>query len=1077
MSRLGRLGVLLTPIVIAACATTPDRHTLAELHNVPADVEDVKVADGLETAMQSYRRFLEETPVGRMTPEAMRRLADLQVEKAYGIDGDGPIVELPTPEESSLQAPSPSGKAVAKQAAAKQAAASQAAAASDADLEQRASEERHLSSAEDADLGLPGSEQLAQAGPLEAIAIYKRLLEQYPNYERSDQVLYQMSRAYDELGMTDDAMTVMERLISAYPYSKHIDEVQFRRGEYFFTRRKYRDAEDAYGAIIAMGADSEFYELALYKLGWTLYKQEFYEEALRQYMALLDYKLSIGYDFDQQHEEEDEKRVADTFRVISLSFSNLGGPEVLQEYFSQFGNRSYEDRIYANLAEFYFEKLRYQDAASVYKSFVKSYPFHRVAPRFSMRVIEIYEQGDFPQLVVESKKAFANDYGLDGEYWRHFDISDSPEVLAYLKTNLHDLANYYHSRYQDESLADEKPANYAEASAWYRKYLASFPQDPESPSINYQLADLLLENKDFGEAAKEYEHTAYDYPTHDRAAAAGYAAIYAHREQLKIASPAEQAEVRLATVESSLKFADTFPDHEHAPVVLGTAAQDLYEMKDFVRAADAGQKLIDRYPAAEEGLRRSAWTVVAHSSFELEKYPEAEQAYTQVLGLVPQDDAERQALVDNLAASIYKQGEQANAAQNYRAAADHFLRVRDVAPTSKVCAAAEYDAAAALIKLEDWGMAADVLNEFQRTFPNHELYAEATKQLAFVYRQDGKAALAAGEYERVAEQAADPELGREALLTAGDLYEQASDVDSALGVYLRYIDAFPQPVETALETRYKVAGFYKDKGDGTHYREQLQAIVAADATAGSERTDRTKYLAGQSALVLAEDLYEQFTAVKLVQPFKQSLATKQKRMDAAMHAFEGLVDYEVADVTAAATFYMAETYYGFSRALIESERPSGLDAAAAADYEDALQEQAYPFEEQAIGLHEKNVELMRTAGVYDDWVKQSLIKLAQLVPGRYAKAEMSSGFIESIDIYSYRSPNAPDPAAVAAEGGAAPATGAVTTAAGEPSNEASAADQGTAAPEGGSVTTAPSSADEHRIEQADATGDDHVLHR
>ena len=103
-------------------------------------------------------------------------------------------------------------------------------------------------------------------------------------------------------------------------------------------------------------------------------------------MALLDYKLSVGYDFDQQHAEEDERRVADTFRVISLSFSNLGGPEVIGEYYSTNGNRSYEDRIYQNLGEFYFDKLRYTDAAAVYDSFVERYPYHRVSPEFGMRV-------------------------------------------------------------------------------------------------------------------------------------------------------------------------------------------------------------------------------------------------------------------------------------------------------------------------------------------------------------------------------------------------------------------------------------------------------------------------------------------------------------------------------------------------------------------------------------------------------------------------------------------------------------------------------------------------------------------
>ena len=124
-------------------------------------------------------------------------------------------------------------------------------------------------------------------------------------------------------------MDVMQRLVGEFGYSRYSDEVQFRRGEYYFTRRKFREAEQAYETIASAGPRSDFYELALYKLGWTLYKQDFYEEALHRYMALLDYKLSVGYDFDQAHEEEDERRVADTFRVISLSFSNLGGTEVL----------------------------------------------------------------------------------------------------------------------------------------------------------------------------------------------------------------------------------------------------------------------------------------------------------------------------------------------------------------------------------------------------------------------------------------------------------------------------------------------------------------------------------------------------------------------------------------------------------------------------------------------------------------------------------------------------------------------------------------------------------------------------
>src|SRR6185295_6717474 len=157
-------------------------------------------------------------------------------------------------------------------------------------------------------------------------------------------------------------METMERLISANPNSAHFDEVQFRRGEYFFTRRKFRDAENSYSAIISLGAKSSYYELALYKLGWTFYKQELYDEALHKYMALLDYKVSTGYNFDETHAEDDERRVADTYRVISLSFSNLGGSDAVRDYYSMFGNRSYEDRVFSNLGDYYLENLRYDDA-------------------------------------------------------------------------------------------------------------------------------------------------------------------------------------------------------------------------------------------------------------------------------------------------------------------------------------------------------------------------------------------------------------------------------------------------------------------------------------------------------------------------------------------------------------------------------------------------------------------------------------------------------------------------------------------------------------------------------------------
>ena len=82
--------------------------TLAELRNVGPDVQEVKVEQGLDQAMQHYRRFLEESPETAMTPEAMRRLADLELEKQFGIHtGDGKPREMAAPESAQALADAP----------------------------------------------------------------------------------------------------------------------------------------------------------------------------------------------------------------------------------------------------------------------------------------------------------------------------------------------------------------------------------------------------------------------------------------------------------------------------------------------------------------------------------------------------------------------------------------------------------------------------------------------------------------------------------------------------------------------------------------------------------------------------------------------------------------------------------------------------------------------------------------------------------------------------------------------------------------------------------------------------------
>ena len=1019
---------------LASCSTTDTKGTLASLDDVKFEVKEEKVDGSLEKALASYEKFLAETPETEMTPEALRRLADLKIQKEYDNEDQDVIKEIATDDVS--QASGQGKQAVLPDSgAALTPVADSASQATDIDTPETSfvpfatKEQGDSSKAADSpiadisedekafseragkkiDLGKPKSNVIIppgekggdvvdaqSAGAQEAIELYRGLLEKYPLFERNDQVLYQLSRAYEDTGEIDIAMQTLATLIKQYPESRHIDEAQFRRAEYFFTRKKYLDAEESYQAVIQSGKGSEFFELALYKRGWSYFKQDLYEEALRDYIAMLDHKIDNGYDLENPDSKIEKKRIDDTYRVISLSFSYLGGAESIVEYFDKYGHRFYEASIYSHLGEYYLTKRRYSDAAKSYQAYIERNPVSKESPYFNIRMIEIYKLGGFPKLVVDAKRDFSKTYSLQSNYWTFFDINAHPSVLALVKSNLIDLANHYHALYQDRRLKEKKEENYQEAIYWYREYLASFPEEKEAPKLNNQLAGLLLEHKDYLGAATEYERTAYNYLVHEDSASAGYAAVYAYREHLKVANQSRRSIIRREIIRSSLKFADYFPAHKHAAVVLVAAVDDLYALEDYEQAVLTGRRVVKVYPNADKKLLRSAWMVVAHASFDLTNYIDAEEAYTKTLALTDKKDKSYVALTENLAASIYKQGEQARILGNHRQAADHFLRVAKVAPNSKIRSTAEYDAAASLIVLKEWAAVATVLEGYRKLFPNNKLQKDITKKLAVVYKEDGKYLLSAAEFERIEkENPEDEALRREALVQAAELYEKAKTQDKALLVYLKLVDYFPKPIEEALESRKKIADIYLARGENKKYISELKAIVSIDAGGGSGRTDRTKYLAANAALVLAEPELLAFNKIKLVEPFKKNLKRKKTSMRAAIAAYTSLVDYQVGEVTAAATYYIAEIYRDFSVALMESERPSNLNDEELEQYELVIEEQAYPFEEKAISVHEKNMELL-DVGIYNQWIDKSIAELAILLPARYAKTEQKSNVISLI---------------------------------------------------------------------------------
>ena len=841
-------------------------------------------------------------------------------------------------------------------------------------------------------------EALAQESYDNAVSLYQRLLEAYPDYQRNDTVLYQLARAYDISGRTDEALDTLNELVAKYPDTELIDEVQFRRGELLFLRKKYNDAEMAYGAVVDYGEESKFYEQSIYKLGWSQFKLSWFDDSLVSFFDLLDRKiggieLRDGDDRLADLHRAEQEIVEDTFRVVSISFSYMEGTDSISDFLDKRGNPDYAYVIYMNLGDLYLSKERFIDAAEVYETFVAQDPFHPKAPLLQVEVIEAYKQGGFPDLVLEGKKGFVERYGMDGEFWVRNPREQNTAVASHLKANLNDLAQYYHAQAQQ----DGKVSDYQEAARWYRKYLAYFPGEPDTANTNFLLAEILYESKDYASAVVEYERTAYAYPINEKSAEAGYAALLAYQEHEKKLAGSTKQEWHQQYLDSGLRFADTYPEHPESGAVLTTVAEELFDQNQFDLAIAVGSAVIQKQPPVEPPLARTAWTVIAHSQFDLGNYVEAEQAYYQLRTVTPVDDvAAAEEIKERIASSIYKQGEQARDSGDLDTAVANFTRLGQVVPDSEFRATAEYDAAAALINMGAWDRAAGALEKYRRDYPDSEYGDDITQKLAVTYMETGRGIEAASEFERMSnDSGSDPAVRREALWKAAELYETAGAMPSEKRVLASIVERYPNPLSESIEARFRLLEIAEAGGNAEEINARLRDLVNVDARAGAQRSDRTRYLAAVASIRLAEPVRKRFEVVKLTQPLAESMKLKRALMEDVINAYTGAADYGVAEVTTESTFRLAQVYESFGRDVMQSERPGNLDADALEQYELLLEEQVFPIEEKAIDLYKANTD--RAAdGVWDEWVERSFNRLAGLMPARYAKLERSEDVVTAL---------------------------------------------------------------------------------
>jgi len=509
------------------------------------------------------------------------------------------------------------------------------------------------------------------------------------------------------------------------------------------------------------------------------------------------------------------------------------------------------------------------------------------------------------------------------------------------------------------------------------------------------LGDLYTDAAMAEPALAAYQRLTKEFPEHPQAADAGYSSILALDSLAQTSKGDAQADWTSKHLEAQIDFAMIFADDPRATTVQASVADQLFKQGEYEDAMALARQLLASDAEVTPQVRDNARLIVGHSSMELENFVAAEAAYSQYLADAPSGTTASSEVRERLLASVYKQGEAAEALSDTNTALKHYLRIAQLGPGSEIAALAHYDAIAMMEGAKNATAVASLLGSFRDLYPKDPRATEVPGRLASMFEENKNYSGAAQEYLNVAASSSDPEQSRQAQYLAAELFLKDGDKRTALREFNNYAKAYEKPYDVNMAALDIQETLLEELGGS---RVDLwRRKVDIHSRSGRKANERMNYLAAEASLQLADINRQEFDSLQLTQPLKSSLKAKQNSLKGTINAYKQVINYGVGDFVTAASYQIADMYVHLSRSIMDSSRPSGLSALELEQYEILLEEQAFPFEEQAIELHEVNLHRM-WKGTTDEWTDRSLASLRVLMPGRFDKDEAqgsSSGSAEN----------------------------------------------------------------------------------
>ena len=681
-----------------------------------------------------------------------------------------------------------------------------------------------------------------------SIALYQRLITGFPDYKFTHGIYYLLAYCLGEMGQGQEALVAYQTLIDRFPASPFVPEAWVRLGDWHFDEVAADSLPLSAAAFSRMFAypDHSLFARAVYKLGWTWYRMDDYQQAVDAFTRLLDFYVARAAKTGEKP-GGDVWPEAIQYSAISFADEKWGGVEKAKGFYAARGGRPYEAEIFGRLGDVYYDETKFAAAVEAYQVVLARAPLSPDAPRIQGKIVMAWSRDRrFEREAMERQRLV--ELFSEGTAWWEQNKGD-PELVAsvrdLIEKSLQRASSFHHAQAQQfkaEGRLEDAVSQYRVAATAYGEYLARYPHSKLAHELTYNYADCLYNSLAFEKAARTYA-AVRDDPADDKfwTESAVSAVISWEGEVIRLQRAGElpARKVLLSTDRREREEVKPLPlpavyqglvrdsdvlvarrgDVPQAPTLAFKAGEAFFKHNDFDEARCRFEEVVGRWPT--DAVAQFAANLIIESYLTMKDWKAVESASARLQSAeVARNPALQASLQKFKLGGRFNRAMQLMDEKKYEPAAALFIALVQEDPRHEFADKALYNAASCYEGARRFESALRMYERISVEYPKSTLADEALFRVGFNAENTYDFEKAVDRYVLLVEKYPGSKHRKDGLYNAARAQENLQRYDAAAAAFTRYAKAYPD-AEDAARTQFHAALIYEKTGE---WKKEITAL-------------------------------------------------------------------------------------------------------------------------------------------------------------------------------------------------------------------------------------------------------------